>query len=34
MAEIDIIDIANDRETIRDYAVIDPNAINTGIIRP
>lgn len=34
MAKIDIIDIANDRENIRDYDVIDPNAINTGIIRP
>ncbi|MCI31263.1 hypothetical protein A2U01_0052475, partial [Trifolium medium] len=35
MAEPDIIGIANDKErSIRDYAVFDPNAMNTGIVRP
>ncbi|KAK2415996.1 hypothetical protein QL285_038430 [Trifolium repens] len=31
----DVIGIANDRtRNIRDYAVFDPNAMNTGIVRP
>lgn len=35
MTENDIISIANDMErNIRDYDVLDPNAMNTGIIRP
>lgn len=35
MAETSIIGIANNRaRNIRDYAVFDPNAMNTGIIRP
>ncbi|MCI60371.1 hypothetical protein A2U01_0081627, partial [Trifolium medium] len=35
MAEPDIIGIANDKgRSIRDYAVFDPNAMNTGIVRP
>ncbi|MCI36665.1 hypothetical protein A2U01_0057888, partial [Trifolium medium] len=35
MAEPDIIGIANDRaRNIRDYAVFDPNVMNTGIVRP
>jgi hypothetical protein len=35
LAEPDIIGIANDRaRNIRTYAVFDPNAMNTGIVRP
>ncbi|MCI11463.1 hypothetical protein A2U01_0032564, partial [Trifolium medium] len=35
MLEPDIIGIANDRgRNIRDYAVFDQNAMNTGIVRP
>ncbi|MCI57615.1 hypothetical protein A2U01_0078866, partial [Trifolium medium] len=35
MAEPDIIGIANDRgRSIRDYAVFDPNVMNTRIVRP
>ena len=35
MAEPDIIGIANDRaRNIRDYAVFDPAAMSTGIVRP
>jgi hypothetical protein len=31
----DVIGIANDRtRSIRDYVVFDPNAMNTGIVRP
>ncbi|MCI64527.1 hypothetical protein A2U01_0085785, partial [Trifolium medium] len=31
----DKIGIANDRgRSIRDYVVFDPNAMNTGIVRP
>ncbi|MCI53245.1 hypothetical protein A2U01_0074491, partial [Trifolium medium] len=35
MPEPDIIGIVNDRgRSIRDYAVFNPNAMNTGIVRP
>ncbi|PNY16243.1 hypothetical protein L195_g012958 [Trifolium pratense] len=35
LAEPDIIGIANDKgRSIRDYDVFDPNAMNTGIVRP
>ncbi|KAI5415664.1 hypothetical protein KIW84_040906 [Lathyrus oleraceus] len=35
MAEPDIIGITNDKaRSTRDYAVFDPSAMNTGIIRP
>ncbi|MCI47804.1 hypothetical protein A2U01_0069046, partial [Trifolium medium] len=35
MAEPDIKGIANNRgRSIRDYVVFDPNAMNTGIVRP